>query len=145
MDRQTAETADSGNAGASAGSSAGSSAASPTVTLGRYGEQMAARYLQEQGVQILERNWRCELGEIDIIALDGSCLVVCEVKTRRSTSFGPPVAQITVAKLARLRRLSAAWLAVHDVRVAQVRIDVIGVLRPRRGACQVHHLVSVSS
>lgn len=115
------------------------------ATLGRYGEQMAVRYLRERGLDILERNWRCELGEIDIVALDGRCLVVCEVKTRRSTAFGSPIAQVTVAKLARLRRLAATWLQEHDAHVDDVRIDVIGVLRPRHGACQLEHLVSVAS
>lgn len=115
------------------------------ATLGRYGEQMAARYLREQGLEIVERNWRCELGEIDIVALDGRCLVVCEVKTRRSTAFGSPIGQVTAAKLARLRRLAAAWLRDHDAHVDDVRIDVIGVLRPRRGACELEHVVSVAS
>jgi len=113
--------------------------------LGRYGEQLAVRYLREQGLEIVERNWRCELGEIDIVALDGRCLVVCEVKTRRSAAFGAPTTQVTVAKLARLRRLAGAWLSQHDAQVDDVRIDVIGVLRPRRGACELEHLVSVAS
>ena len=116
-----------------------------SVTLGRYGEQLAVRYLRERGLEIVERNWRCALGEIDIVALDGRCLVVCEVKTRRSTTFGAPITQVTVAKLARLRRLAGAWLGEHDAQVDDVRIDVIGVLRPRRGACQLEHLVSVAS
>ncbi len=115
------------------------------ATLGRYGEQLAVRYLREQGLEIVERNWRCEMGEIDIVALDGRCLVVCEVKTRRSTAFGPPIGQVTAAKLARLRRLAAAWLREHDSHVDDVRIDVIGVLRPRRGPSQLEHLVSVAS
>ena len=59
-------------------------------TLGRYGEDVAARHLAEQGYQVLCRNWRCDLGEIDIVARDGDCLVVCEVKTRRSTACGLP-------------------------------------------------------
>ena len=67
-------------------------------------------------MQVLDRNWRCEHGEIDLVALDGDCLVVCEVKTRRSTAFGEPVEAVTWRKAARLRRLAAAWLAAHDVR-----------------------------
>ena len=77
--------------------------------LGRYGEALAARYLRERGLTVLERNWRCEHGEIDIVALDGGCLVVCEVKTRRGTGFGEPVEAVTVAKALRLRRLAAAY------------------------------------
>lgn len=115
------------------------------ATLGRYGERMAERYLRERGITVLERNWRCALGEIDLIALDGDCLVVCEVKTRRSTTYGSPVEAVTVVKLARLRRLAATWLTEHDTHVGDVRVDVIGVLRPRRGACRIEHLVGVGA
>ena len=59
--------------------------------LGSYGERMAVRYLTDRGLEVLDRNWRCDLGEIDIVARDGGCLVVCEVKTRRSTTFGQPI------------------------------------------------------
>lgn len=112
--------------------------------LGGYGERMAARYLRERGLEILEVNWRCAVGEIDIVARDGDCLVVCEVKTRRSTAFGSPVEAITVRKLARLRRLAAAWLAEHERTFADVRVDVVGVLRPAQGACRIEHLVAVA-
>ena len=113
--------------------------------LGSYGERMAARYLRDQGLEILACNWRCAVGEVDIVALDGDCLVVCEVKTRRSTAFGSPIEAVTHQKLARLRRLAAVWLAQHEGHYADVRVDVIGVLRPRRGACQIEHLVAVAS
>ena len=79
--------------------------------LGTYGERMAARYLRDVGLEVLDQNWRCPLGEIDLVARDGACLVVCEVKTRRSTTFGSPVEAVDHRKLARLRRLSASWLA----------------------------------
>lgn len=113
--------------------------------VGAYGERMAARFLRERGLEILARNWRCRVGEIDIVARDGSCLVVCEVKTRRGTSFGSPIEAVDYRKLARLRRLAAAWLAEHDLHLDEVRVDVIGVLRPRRGACRIEHLVGVAS
>jgi putative endonuclease len=95
-------------------------------------------------MSVLERNWRCEHGEIDIVARDGDVLVVCEVKTRSGTAFGPPAESVTRAKVARLRRLTAAWLAAHDVHPASVRIDVIAVLRSSRGAAQVEHLQGVA-
>ena len=107
--------------------------------VGAYGERLAARYLAEAGLEVLERNWRCAQGEIDIVALDGDCLVVCEVKTRRGSSFGDPVEAVTWRKAARLRRLAACWLAEHPGRVsdvADVRVDVVGVLRPRSGPAQ---------
>jgi putative endonuclease len=111
--------------------------------VGAYGERVAARHLVDQGLQVLECNWRCEQGEIDLVALDGACLVVCEVKTRRSLAYGTPVEAVTPRKAARLRRLAACWLAAHDLTVDDVRIDVVGVLRPRHGAAQVEHLVAV--
>ena len=111
-----------------------------TLALGRYGEDLAARYLAERGMEVLDRNWRCEHGEIDLVALDGDCLVVCEVKTRRSTLFGDPVEAVTWRKAARLRRLASAWLADHDLRPAGVRIDVVGILRPDTGPAALRHV-----
>ena len=59
---------------------------------------------------VLDRNWRCELGEIDLVLRDGHTLVVCEVKTRSALRFGSPLEAVTEAKAARLRRLAARWL-----------------------------------
>ena len=95
--------------------------------LGSYGERVAERHLVDAGFVVIERNWRCAHGEIDIVARDGDVLVVCEVKTRSGTSFGTPAAAVTPAKAARLRRLAAAWLHDHPVRPAGVRIDVVGL------------------
>jgi putative endonuclease len=97
----------------------------------------------EQGFQVLDRNWRCELGEIDIVARDGDCLVVCEVKTRRSTACGHPAEAVTADKASRLRRLAARWLAESGVHPPQVRIDVVAVLRPPTGPALVEHLRAV--
>jgi putative endonuclease len=116
--------------------------------VGAYGERLAARYLVESGMQILDRNWRCDQGEIDIVALDGTCLVIVEVKTRRTLAFGSPVEAVTAVKAARLRRLAACWLTDHRSLVdsiADVRIDVIGVLRPPRGPAQIEHLIAVAA
>ena len=119
----------------------------PSAALGRYGEALAVRYLREQGMEVLDRNWRCEHGEVDVVALDGDCLVICEVKTRRSSGFGEPVEAVTVAKARRLRRLAAAYLAGHadGARVGQVRVDVVGILcLPGRPAV-LRHVVGVGS
>ena len=113
-------------------------------TVGRYGEDVAARHLAEQGLVVLQRNWRCELGEIDIVARDGSCLVVCEVKTRRSSACGHPVEAVTARKAARLRRLAARWVVESGLHPPEVRIDVVSVLRPPRGAAVVEHLRAVA-
>jgi putative endonuclease len=111
--------------------------------VGAYGERVAARALASAGLQILERNWRGRQGEIDIVALDGDELVVVEVKTRSGLGFGHPAAVVTPAKLARLRRLAAEWLAAHDLRPAGVRIDVVAVIRHRAGPADVEHLRAV--
>lgn len=112
--------------------------------LGAWGEDVAARHLVESGLVILERNWRCRSGEIDIVARDGQTLVICEVKTRSSERFGTPVSGVTPVKLRRLRRLSAAWLAEHDVRPAEVRLDVIGITRGDDDRIFLEHLRGVA-
>ncbi len=117
----------------------------PSARLGRYGEDLAVRYLRESGMEVLERNWRCEHGEVDVVARDGDCLVICEVKTRRSSGFGDPVEAVTFAKAMRLRRLAGAYLHRHDAETAQVRIDVVGVLCRPGAAPVVRHVVGVGS
>jgi putative endonuclease len=112
-------------------------------TLGRQGEQAAADHLTRLGWQILDRNWRCGEGELDIVARDGTELVVCEVKTRSSVVFGTPVEAVTPAKAARLRRLAGRWLAAHGVGHATARIDVIGLLADGPGRFTVDHLKGV--
>ncbi len=114
-----------------------------TDALGEYGERIAARHLTEAGMQILDRRWRCRHGEIDLIALDGPCLVVCEVKTRRSVAAGTALEAVTPQKLHRLHRLAALWLAQQRRRFPQVRIDVVAVTVPRYGAPHIEHLRAV--
>ncbi|MFC9281034.1 YraN family protein [Streptomyces collinus] len=113
--------------------------------LGRYGEDLAARRLTEAGMTIVERNWRCgRSGEIDIVARDGITLVVCEVKTRRSAAFHP-MAAVTPAKARRLRDLAERWIQSHGgAPPGGVRIDLVGVVLPRRGAATVEHARGVS-
>jgi putative endonuclease len=96
--------------------------------LGRRGEDAAAGYLIRLGWIVLDRNWRCTEGELDIVARDRSDLVICEVKTRSGTAFGAPIEAITPAKAARLRRLASRWAAIHGYAGATPRIDVIGLL-----------------
>jgi putative endonuclease len=112
--------------------------------VGRYGEDVAARHLAESGMVVLARNWRCDLGEIDLVARDGPALVVCEVKTRRGLDFGTPLEAVTQRKLARLRRLAARWVAESGLRPPEVRIDVVGVLVRSSGAAVVEHLRGVA-
>lgn len=112
--------------------------------LGDYGEELASRYLQAAGMVILERNYRCGFGEIDIVARDGSALVICEVKTRSGLTYGSPIEAVTGRKAARLRRLAAHWLADHDICPPSVRIDVVSVLVPQRGAPQIERVEGVA-
>ncbi|TDD52398.1 YraN family protein [Kribbella antibiotica] len=108
--------------------------------VGQFGEDLASRYLTTQGLVILERNWRCEIGEIDIVAREGDTLVICEVKTRRGLGYGTPLESITYRKLTTLRKLAGAWLRSHDVRPREVRIDVVAVVIDQGAPPQVDHL-----
>lgn len=112
--------------------------------IGACGEELACTHLTDLGYEVVDRNWRCDQGELDIVARHGSCLVFCEVKTRRSTAFGSPVEAVTPVKAARLRRLAISWLRAHDQHADEVRIDVIGVLRPAHGPAEVEHLIGVA-
>jgi putative endonuclease len=114
--------------------------------LGRYGESLAARRLAGDGMTVLARNWRCgRTGEIDIVARDGDVLVVCEVKTRRADAFQHPMAALGRAKAERLRTLAACWIHAHGgAPPGGVRVDLVGVLLPRRGAPVVEHAKGVA-
>lgn len=114
--------------------------------LGRYGEELAARRLAETGMTVLQRNWRCgRSGEIDIVARDGDVLVVCEVKTRRGGGFQHPMAAVTPEKAERLRGLAERWIQAHGgAPPGGVRIDLVGVVLPRRGAAVVQHARGVA-
>jgi len=113
------------------------------ASLGAYGEAFVARHLTGQGMVLLDKNWRCDLGEIDLVLRDGPVLVVCEVKTRSSLAFGAPLEGVTARKAARLRRLAARWLADHAVRPDEVRIDLVGLLLPASGSAQLEHVRGV--
>ncbi|MGW3495566.1 YraN family protein [Streptomyces sp. NPDC001020] len=114
--------------------------------LGRYGEELAARRLSGAGMTVLERNWRCgRSGEIDIVARDGDVLVVCEVKTRRRGFFEHPMAAVTPVKAERLRTLAERWIQAHGgAPPGGVRVDVVGVVLPDRGAPVVEHARGVA-
>ncbi len=112
--------------------------------LGRYGEDLAARYLREQeGMVLLDRNWRCRDGEIDLVLRDGNVLVICEVKTRSSAIGGHPLEAVDATKFARLRRLAAQWMLARGVRAGDVRVDMVGIVQPRRGAAVINHVAGV--
>lgn len=94
---------------------------------------------------MFERNWRCRWGELDIIAAEGSTLVVVEVKTRTGDRFGTPAEAVTPAKYRRLRRLAGLWLDTQETGFAAVRFDVVAVLLDlRTDACAVTHIRGIS-
>lgn len=99
--------------------------------IGQLGEDLAARYVIDLGWSVLERNWRCRYGEIDLIANDNDdfdpTLVVVEVKTRASRVFGDPAQAVTADKLSRLRRLTRIWLTEQEMYWPSIRFDVISV------------------
>ena len=107
---------------------------------------VAVQHLVKQGYGIIERNWRCSLGEVDIIAHTPGpdpVLVFCEVKCRTGLGFGDPLEAITHAKLAKLRQLALTWLGECDRWVPHYRLDAIGVLLPRSGRPRVTHVEGV--
>ncbi|QXG76898.1 YraN family protein [Modestobacter sp. L9-4] len=110
------------------------------AALGAYGERVAARVLTDAGLTVLDRNWRCRDGELDLVARDGDALVFCEVKTRTGSGFGSPAEAVTAAKRRRLRVLASAWLSAHDHHAPDLRFDVVGVQVPAVGRPQVTHL-----
>jgi putative endonuclease len=111
--------------------------------LGKSGEQAAAEYLESAGLRILDRNWRCADGEIDIVATERYVLVVCEVKSRTGLRYGSPLEAVGRAKRARLRRLAVQWINAHGVRFDQVRIDVIGLVQTGAGRFTIEHIRGV--
>jgi len=111
-----------------------------TTELGARGERIAAAYLTDAGLRLLDRNWRCREGELDIVAREGDALVFCEVKARTATGFGHPVEAVTAVKQRRLRMLAQRWLAAHEEHAPDLRFDVVGVLVRPSGPAVVTHL-----
>ncbi|WP_298251344.1 YraN family protein [uncultured Arthrobacter sp.] len=111
--------------------------------LGRRGEETAAAFLERAGLRIVDRNWRCPAGEIDLVAVEGSTLVIVEVKTRTSDDFGQPLEAISAGKLARLYLLASKWARSHEQRFSGFRIDAVGVLDDGSGAPRIEHVRAV--
>lgn len=95
--------------------------------LGRRGEQVAAAYLQRLGYTILERNWRCPLGEVDIVARDGDCLVFVEVRAWRPGQYGTPEASITPRKQSKMLEVAQSYLQAAGLDDVDWRIDVVAI------------------
>nr|WP_090281237.1 YraN family protein [Mycolicibacterium komanii]CRL77393.1 putative endonuclease [Mycolicibacterium komanii] len=113
--------------------------------IGELGEQLAVDHLRSVGLRVLERNWRCRYGELDVIAIDDTTrtVVFVEVKTRTSDRFGGVEEAVTPQKLRRLRRLAGLWLAAQETGWPCVRIDVVGVRIGRRRTPEITHFQGV--
>jgi putative endonuclease len=111
--------------------------------LGRLGERMAADLLESRGLIVLDRNWRCAHGELDIVATDGETVVCCEVKARSGTDYGGPRHAMTAEKIKRVRLLARSWLAERRLAGCPVRFDVVSVLWPPGEEARVEHLEGV--
>lgn len=109
---------------------------------GRAGEERAAQHLVSCGYEVLERNWRCAQGEIDIIAARGDLLCVIEVKTRRSERFGHPFEAVDERKRQRLWRLAFAWAESHPElsKGRHLRVEIIGLTGSDARDARLEHL-----
>jgi len=113
--------------------------------IGALGEQLAVDHLTSLGLEVLDRNWRCRYGELDVIAADRStrAAVFVEVKTRTTDRFGGVEQAVTPDKVRRLRRLAGLWLAANASSWSAVRIDVVGVRIGRQREPEIMHLQAV--
>ena len=108
-------------------------------TLGERGEAIAAAYLKGQKFTIIQQNFRCKAGEVDIIARDGKTLVFVEVKARRSLSFGPPQLAVTPFKQRQVSKAALTWLAQHRLHEASARFDVIAIMLRDHEVPEIEH------
>ncbi|RVW03653.1 YraN family protein [Rhodococcus spongiicola] len=113
------------------------------LALGAMGEDLAAQRLVEAGLRIVDRNWRCRHGELDLVAVDGDTVVFVEVKTRSGLGYGSPAESVTYAKQRRIRMLAQRWLSESERHWPHVRFDVVSVLVDRGRDPQVTHLPAV--
>ncbi|MCK2021887.1 YraN family protein [Microbacterium sp. kSW2-24] len=113
--------------------------------LGRAGEERAARHLVGAGYTLLDRNWRCAQGEIDIVALQGEDLVFVEVKTRRTIDYGHPFEAIDARKKRRMWGLAHAWAVAHPLhaRGRRIRLDVVGIVGHDPSSGSLEHVADL--
>jgi uncharacterized protein (TIGR00252 family) len=113
--------------GSASGSDSQQAARGARKRLGDAGERLAAGWLEQRGYAIVARNWRCQYGELDVVAVRAGELVFVEMKTRRGERLGTPEEAITPAKRRRLAAAAACYVADHGLDEASYRIDVIAI------------------
>ncbi len=116
----------------------------PRQQLGRWGEQAAARYLQERGYTLLAHNLRTPHGEIDLLMSKDGRMIFVEVKTRRSTQFGPPEGSVTLSKQAHMIAAAESYMQTQPAET-EWRIDVIAVYRQPGGEIEITHFENAVS
>lgn len=107
---------------------------------GDSGEDLACRFLEKQGYEIITRNWRYGHGEIDIIADDNSTLVFVEVKSRRNLEFGPPELAVTKSKQRQVKKMAEAYLYINKIKERECRMDVIAILFLDKDNPHINHI-----
>jgi len=112
--------------------------ASVATRLGNECERAAAVYLVDRGYHVLERNFRCRGGEVDLIALDGATLVFVEVKMRRTLARGAPIEAVTPIKQSRVRKAAQVYLAYSGQVFTRIRFDVICVMKSGKSTDITH-------
>lgn len=112
------------------------------ISLGARGESIAVTYLKGRKFTIIERNFRCKCGEIDIIAKDGKTYVFVEVKTRRTMTFGPPQLAVTPFKQRQISKAALTWLAKKNLHDAAARFDVVAILLHNQTLPGIEHFTN---
>lgn len=113
------------------------------MTLGSWGEDAAAKYLKRKGYRILEQNYRCKLGEMDLIASIRDEIVFIEVKTRQNQQYGLPCEAVNHSKIRHLKRIASWYLSVSHTQVSDPRIDVVEILFID-GKPYLHHIENIT-
>lgn len=113
----------------------------PKSKLGKFGEDFACEYLRQQGYEIVHRNFRCRIGEIDIIAIKQDVLSFIEVKTRSSTTYGTPAEAVNLAKQKKIYRCAELYMQSKDIisNMPVLSFDVIEIIREGAAVKKFHH------
>ena len=108
---------------------------------GAMGEEVAALFLENLGYRIIERNWRCRSGEIDLIAKQEHALVFIEVRSRSSSKYGTPAESVTARKITQVRQTAAVYLHMNGIGDTPIRFDMISVRLTDETAVVTDHLI----
>jgi len=117
-----------------------SSKGQENASFGARGEELATTFLLKSGLKIIEQNFRCKGGEIDIVAKDGSTLVFVEVKTRKTLTYGVPQLAVTPFKQRQISKAALTWLARNRKTDSPARFDVIAILMTGDCSHTIEHI-----